>query len=155
MTDTIGETGKDAEKHFDYFEAAITGRKRFKHRAPSKEYRGLFAAKELRDASIAHKVNTLLDTCDKDDTILVVCDTLFMAYGYGVPVRVWAKHANLVDDTYMIYAREQDKRLPLNDTDKRVRKQLKALFGEAESPADLCFVCKANEYADGGSKGKV
>jgi hypothetical protein len=52
---------------------------------------------------MAHKVNTILETADKDDKFLVICENSHMGFGFGVPERIWAKNKHLVDQTFMIY----------------------------------------------------
>ena len=59
---------------------------------PQDSHRKPFAAKVIRDCSIAHKVNRILDPEGTNvrvkDSVLVVCAYEHMAFGFGVPQRI-------------------------------------------------------------------
>ena len=83
----------------------ITGRNLYAvNSLPKDDYRKLYLANVLREASMAHKVTELMKTfSSKKDKFLVVCGAGHMAYGYGVPERIWQKNFLLKQQTYSIY----------------------------------------------------
>ena len=52
---------------------------------------------------MAHKVCEVLEYGEK---VLVVCGVGHMAYGCGVPERVW-KEKNVKEETFMLYTRSK------------------------------------------------
>jgi hypothetical protein len=52
----------------------------------------------LRAASTATKVNALLKASeDETDSYLVICGSVNMLYGYGIPERIFSAHKDIKD----------------------------------------------------------
>ena len=60
-----------------------------------KKYREVFPSELLSCASMAHKVNNLIEQADPNDKFLVVCDNSHMSFGNGVPERIWKKNPDI------------------------------------------------------------
>ena len=56
---------------------------------------------------MAHKINKLIKEKHKDDSFLLLCSIGHMAYGLGVPERIWSKNPELQEETLMSYVSEQ------------------------------------------------
>ena len=63
-----------------------------KKNPPVDSHRKSFAAKVIRDCSIAHKVNRILDPEDTgirpSDSVMVICAFEHLAFGFGIPERI-------------------------------------------------------------------
>jgi hypothetical protein len=80
------ETGMASKEHFNVFESMLTGRDfHDPSKKPDTGYWSIIAPKVIRDSSLAHQVNKLMDKNAYNDKFLVVCGIGHMAYGYGVP----------------------------------------------------------------------
>jgi uncharacterized iron-regulated protein len=49
----------------------------------------LYAVQAIKDSSMAYRIRKILNKAEKDDHVLVICGTGHMAYGCGVPERIW------------------------------------------------------------------
>mmetsp|Transcript_46346 Transcript_46346/g.91873 ORF Transcript_46346/g.91873 Transcript_46346/m.91873 type:complete len:707 (-) Transcript_46346:195-2315(-) len=133
------ETCEGSNEHYNYFEAMISGRDPHDTSVnPQDTFRKMFPAQIIKDAAMAHKVNQLLDVSPAGDKILVICGAAHMFYNCGVPERIFASHPKVQADTYRIYTRASDHRLPLTRTDEI--SMLESAFGKDTDPADLCLI---------------
>lgn len=79
-----GETLDGTEQHYNAVEAMITGRDLHDpSQPPTERFRKLFKAQLLKDAAMAHRVNTLIAGSPAEDAFLVVCGSGHMVYGHG------------------------------------------------------------------------
>ena len=84
------------EQHYNMVEAMITGRDQHDPAQPPQErFRKLFAAQLIKDAAMAHRVNTLIAESPPEDSFLVVCGSGHCLYGHGVPERILAVHPEM------------------------------------------------------------
>jgi hypothetical protein len=113
---------------------------------PDENFRKLFHAKVLADASMGHRINQILLKAGRTDRILVLVGVNHVAYGNGVPERVFMSNPWVSGKTGSIYCREADDLFNLDDleyTDPKLR--LEQVFGNEISVADYLFVCQANQ----------
>ena len=72
------EDGAGSDAHYNFFESLLTGRDMHSTSPASDKYREMFKAQVIKDASMAHRVVTLMDEADKegaeDDVFLVLCE---------------------------------------------------------------------------------
>ena len=101
----------------------------------------MFKAQLLKDSALAYKVHSLNQSWGPSDRdrFMVLCSTQNMAYGFGVPERIWMKDFTLAEKTYMVYVGQANK-----DDLKKFKKsdyeyELVRKFGSNLPPADLCF----------------
>ena len=67
---------------------------------PADSFRNMFPATVIRDASMAHKVSTLANKVqNENDSFLILCGLSHMAYGIGVPERIWNRNPELKAQT--------------------------------------------------------
>jgi len=133
------EKCEGSDEHYNYFEAMISGRDPHDTTLkPQDTFRKMFPAQIIKDAAMAHKVNQLLDVSPAGDKVLVICGAAHMFYNCGVPERIYASHPEIQADTYRIYTRAADHRLPLPRTDEIPK--VEAAFGKDSDPADLCLI---------------
>jgi len=60
----------------------------------TEEYKDSYASNMLRAASTATKVNQLISLAENEtDSYLVICGSVNMLYGHGIPERIYEKHA--------------------------------------------------------------
>ena len=84
------------DDHYNMFESMISGRDMHnKDTKPGDQFRKMFPAQIIKDASMAFKVNELLKTCSDDTTFYVICGNGHMQYGNGVPERIWSASPDL------------------------------------------------------------
>ena len=122
--------------HYNMFESMISGRDMHnKDTPPGDQFRKMFPAQIIKDASMAFKVNELLKTSSQDTTLYVICGSGHMQYGNGVPERIWAANPDLKAQTSMIIAYEKDGVRLSNDP-----ACLEVMFGTGVAPADYCFL---------------
>jgi hypothetical protein len=57
---------------------------------------------------MAHKINTLLKEKSENDNFLILCPIEQMAYGFGIPERIWKKDSSLSQKSYLIYSHVSD-----------------------------------------------
>ena len=96
-----------SDEHYSMFESMITGRDMHdKEQPPTNQFRKMFPAQLIKDASMANKVNELLKVGTLDTTYYVICGVGHMQYGYGVPERIWATCNDLKQSTSMIVSYE-------------------------------------------------
>lgn len=133
------ETCEGSDEHYNYFEAMISGRDPHDTSLkPQDTFRKMFPAQIIKDAAMAHKVNEILDASPVGDKILVICGAAHMFYNCGVPERIYASHPEIQADSYRIYTRAADHRLPLTSKDEI--SAVEAAFGKDSDPADLCLL---------------
>ena len=111
------ETCMGSEEHYNYFESMISGRNMHdKAASPTDNFRKMFPAQVIKDASMAHRTVKLLEQEDESskDKYLLLMGTGHMGYGFGVPERIFAKKPDMVDQSYMITVREPDHMLSLD-----------------------------------------
>jgi len=133
------EKCEGSNEHYNYFEAMISGRDPHDTTLKAQDtFRKMFPAQIIKDAAMAHKVNQLLDVSPADDKILVITGSAHMFYNCGVPERIYASHPEIQADTYRIYTRVADHRLPLTRADEIGT--VEAAFGKDSDPADLCLI---------------
>ena len=138
-----------SEEHYKYFEALCSGRPMYDWSTqPAGLARRLFPAQVIKGCSMAHTVSTLLasETTTPAQKVLVCCGASHMAYGFGVPERVFAAHPALQEQSYSIYAYAA-----AGGADDGVladEKGLKAVFGDPASGAevaDVAFIYEAGK----------
>lgn len=133
------KTDEDLEgtaDHYNMFESMISGRDMHnKDTPPGDQFRRMFPAQIIKDASMAFKVNELLKTSSQDTTFYVICGNGHMQYGNGVPERIWSENPDLKAQTRMVIAYEKDG-VRLSDDPAC----LEVMFGTDVAPADFCFL---------------
>lgn len=103
----------------------------------------MFPAQVIKDASMAHKVNRLID-CSMargradQESFLVICGVGHMGYNFGVPERIYEVHPQIKEKACSIYSRPADGILGLTTDDTPA--QMAAVFGTASDAADLCYL---------------
>jgi hypothetical protein len=77
-------------EHHSIFESVVSGRNRFSSDwVPTEEYKNEFQIKILKEASIAHRVNCLLESeVKREDKLFLVCNNVHMLFDYGVPEKI-------------------------------------------------------------------
>ena len=132
----VDEALEGSDEHYNMFESMISGRDMHNKETPATDqFRKMFPAQLIKDASMANKVNELLKIGALDTTYYVICGTGHMQYGYGVPERIWAANETLKQSTSMVVAYEADGVKFDVDTE-----HLEVNFGTELSPADFCFL---------------
>ena len=110
---TPSETLSGTDEHYNYFESLFTQRNIHLQTSdgsndkPKPQFRTLFPAQILKDASMAWKVHTLLKANynytdpslhSVNDKFFVICGVGHMLYSHGVPERVVSLQSNLSDE---------------------------------------------------------
>ena len=124
-------------------ESLVSGRNYHAGNAqPSNLARRLFPAQVIKSAAMAHRVAAVVDA-HPDDAVLVVCGSSHMAYGHGVPERVFTAHPHLRDASYNIFCHPADKRLPFGN-EPPAADAVEAIFGSPGGArgcaADVAYV---------------
>ena len=140
---SAGETLAGTDAHYSFFESLLTGRN-LHNRAlpPTDTYRKMFPAQVIKDAAMAHKLNTLVDaSIDDADKFLCICGIGHSGYSHGVPERVFATHPQLEARSYRIWSLPLESRAPLAEGDEAMQRVLVDHFGApgTSNPADLCL----------------
>lgn len=144
-----GETCTGSDDHYNFFEGMISGRDMHDETTPPGDnFRRMFPAQVIKDASMAYKTRKLLATDTASaDSYLLLCGIGHMGYGYGVPERIFSKVEGIQSDTYMVCVREPDHKLSLDKEEPEdFTKDLTSVFGATKTPADLCYVFEEWEY---------
>ena len=109
---------------------------------PAEQYRQMFPAQVIRDASMANLINRLMERKEnKDDNYLIICGMGHMAYGHGVPERIWKPDIHRMNDSYLIVARDND-----SSFKNQEQPTMTEIFGTSQEgcgqlpPADLLIV---------------
>jgi len=76
--------------------------------ALKEDFRNMFPAQIIRDASMANKLHKLLRISNSKEKFLVICGARHMAFGHGVPERLFKNNENLKNSTFTIISRESD-----------------------------------------------
>ena len=80
--------------------------------------RNMFASKLLTDASLFYLIDQIMSKGSEKDAYLVVCGIENMAYGFGVPERLWLQYGQeLKEKTYMICSHDSGGALTLSKAD--------------------------------------
>jgi hypothetical protein len=96
----------------------------------------MFAVQVIKDASMANRVNTVLKKANEKDKLLIVCSAGHVAYGFGIPERIWKLHPKLKEQSIILLTREAG----AEELDKPIEYSLPAYFNrEPEGPHDFCF----------------
>lgn len=116
------ETCLGSEDHYNVFESCISGRS-MSSLPPSDDFRAMFPAQIIKDASMAHKVAQLIQADDTNqDRFLIICGAGHMKYKYGVPERIFSRVPGIEATTAMVCS------------------QIEGSGPEPGSPADFCVV---------------
>ena len=102
------ETCEATDAHYSFFESLLTGRSVHSTDLPTDRFRKLFPAQVIKDAAMAHYVNSLVARLPAADRVLVLCGIGHSGYSHGVPERVFAAHPELRDESYSVYAYKVD-----------------------------------------------
>ena len=105
------EIASATEEHYAFFEALCSGRAIHDWAPkPTGLARRLFPAQVLKGCSMAHAVNRVVEAAEEErpEKVLVCCGASHMAFGFGVPERVFAAHPELRDESYSVYAYKVD-----------------------------------------------
>jgi len=145
---------KGTDAHYNFFEGLLTGRDIHKLgnnlSPPTDRFRAkMFPAQILKDASMAHAVQNILETdVTGADKVLVVCGLGHMLYSHGVPERIFANNqmqGGIKGKTLRVAC------LPVNEEkgENKQRKEeefdpvilLRDAYGGPDSDAaDVCFM---------------
>jgi hypothetical protein len=91
--DYVGQVEKldRNESYYNMYEAMMTGRDMhtYDRNKPSDSYRDLCNIEHIKAASVAHAVNKLMAKIGRNEKVLVICAAHHMAFGYGMPQRIW------------------------------------------------------------------
>lgn len=90
------ESLQGTDAHYNFFEGLITGRNIHDDQLPGTDrFRSkMFPAQILKDASMAHAVQNILNMdVTGGDKVLVVCGLGHMLYSHGVPERIFANNS--------------------------------------------------------------
>jgi hypothetical protein len=60
----------------------------------------------IADASMAHKLNQLLTSCDSKDVFFIACHGKHMSFDHGVPELLWQKNTALRAEIFTILCTE-------------------------------------------------
>jgi hypothetical protein len=83
----------------------VTGRDMFDDSiAPSNEYKDFFKEQIFRNISTAHKIFETIKKEEPGDKFLVFCGMGDMAFGFGIPEKLWKQDIGLVDQTFLVYS---------------------------------------------------
>jgi hypothetical protein len=136
-----------SQAHYNVFESIISGRNMHNDSLPSNSVRDIFPMLLIKGASLANKINNILAECNENDTFFAICGIEHMAYGYGIPERIYDSNKDLKNQTYLICSKQE--RSKIIDTDKKKElkygPELTEMFTSEEAPADLCFYYNENE----------
>ena len=91
---------------------------------------------------MANKLHKLLNKAGQKEKFLVVCGARHMAYGHGLPERLFKNHAELKKQTCTLISRETDWNLPEIDAAEPTIDQI---FGGSKAPADFVLVTETPE----------
>lgn len=91
---------------------------------------------------MAYKINQIVTKSDPDDRVLVFCGQWHMAFGYGVPERLWELNHTLTDQTCLISSYGSNDKLNVKSQDNR--EELASVFGDPSAVADFVFLCEHN-----------
>jgi hypothetical protein len=100
------ETCNASEGHYKVFESLRTGKTMLGENIPVDTYRSLFNSFVMRNASMAYKATKIISSAEPDDSFLICCTISDMAYGFGVPERIWEIDPRLKSETCLIYTRQ-------------------------------------------------
>ena len=140
------ETLEGSDEHYNMFESMISGRDMHnKETPPTGQFKKMFPAQLIKDASMANKVNELMKVSAPDTTFYIICGTGHMQYGFGVPERIWAANEALKNSTSMIVAYESD-----DVSFEEDKETLENTFGTELSPADYCFLFPQHQEEEEG-----
>ena len=94
---------------------------------------------------MAHKINKVINDANDDDAnFLVICSSKHMAYGFGVPERLWQYKPDLVDETLLVNTtliNDLEHKLGHEDS-VRHGAELVKMFGSNLPSADICLLCE-------------
>jgi len=139
--------GTDA--HYNFFEGLLTGRDIHNLETPTERFRAkMFPAQILKDASMAHAVQNILETdVTGADKVLVVCGLGHMLYSHGVPERIFANNrmgGGIKRNTLRVACLPVDKKHEKSNDEGEAFdpvELLKNAYGGPESDAaDVCFM---------------
>ena len=103
---------------------------------------------------MAHAVSGLVQSSSPDDRFLLLLGVGHMAYGHGVPERLFARQPQLAAQSYSIYCRGAAHGLLLHELEHAAPEGLVAemtrLFGENDAlpAADVCFGFELDESGE-------
>jgi uncharacterized iron-regulated protein len=84
------ETLIGSEEHYNFFDSLISGRDmNNKNTPPGDQFRKMFPAQVIKDASMAYQVSKLMQSEPADSTFFVIMGFGHMGHGFGVPERIW------------------------------------------------------------------
>jgi hypothetical protein len=93
---------------------------------------------------MAHKVHKIVTTSSgPEDTFLICCSISDMAYGFGVPERIWNSDPELKSETCLIYTRQVHPNFQyLNDKVGTILSKdcTSEIFGHHLTPGDFNFI---------------
>jgi uncharacterized iron-regulated protein len=114
-TEALGSS----EAHYSFFESLISGRDLHGTLPPSDRFRKMFPAQVIKDASMAHTTAELVRAASPADKFLLLLGVGHMAYGHGVPERLFSEHPQLEEQSYTIYCRGADHGLDVSQLQAR------------------------------------
>lgn len=138
------ELCKSSDDHYKVFESLRTGKSMLGQEGTPKDcYRSLFNSFIMRNASMAHKVHKIVATAGHEDTFFICCSISDMAYGFGVPERIWDSDPTLKNETCLIYTRQVHPNFqyfPVSAGSRLHRDCTTEIFGHHLTPGDFNFI---------------
>jgi hypothetical protein len=87
----------------------VTGRDMFDDSTtPSNDYKDYFKEQIFRNTSTAHKIFETIKKEEPEDKFLIFCGMGDMAFGFGIPEKLWKRDIGLLDKTFLVYSNQDE-----------------------------------------------
>jgi arsenite methyltransferase len=140
------ESIEGSELHYNMFESMITGRNMYDESLqPNETLRKVFKAQLVKDISMAHRVNQLVETKPSTDRFLVIAGKGHMLHFLGVPERVFSEHPELADDSALVICQESNTSLDQMQDDDLVKNSEESYGLKGTNPGDFLFYYETEE----------
>lgn len=132
--------------HYNMFESMITGRDMYDDNLqPTDQLRKIFQAQLIKDVSMAHRINTLIESQPSTDAFLVIAGKGHLLHFMGVPELVFEKHPELSKEAALLICQEADTSLE-GITEEDLLRITESNYGpKGTNPADYIFFYESEE----------